>query len=102
MNGYDVDGVLVPRNVEPVAPYVVITGRTSRGWDTNLDALAREASVYTFPHRDHQNDVIAAGMWKASMVNLLGVTTFYEDDPVQAEIIRLECPGCDVVLVKPF
>jgi len=35
--------------------------------------------------------------YDASMILLLDVTEFHEDDPLQAEIIRNLCPECQVV-----
>ncbi len=98
LRGYDVDGVLVPCKVEPRHPYVVITGRKFHEFPRTLIEVGICSAVYCRPNGidgDHQ----AAGEWKATMINLLEVTEFYEDTPLQAEIIRERCPGCRVVLV---
>ncbi len=43
-----------------------------------------------------------AARFKATMINLLGVTRYYEDDPVQAQIVSLLCADCQIVLVTPI
>jgi len=99
LRGYDVDGVLVPRKVQPVHPYVVITGRRIHEFPRTLIEVGICSAVYCRPNGvdgDHQS----AGEWKAMMINLLGVTEFYEDVPQQADIIRQRCPGCRVELVQ--
>jgi hypothetical protein len=42
---------------------------------------------------------VAAGHWKATVIALCGVSVFYEDDPVQAKVIRERCPTCELRMV---
>jgi 2-phospho-L-lactate transferase/gluconeogenesis factor (CofD/UPF0052 family) len=93
--GYDIDGVLTA-GVEPKEPYVVISGRTFAEYDNFVKLLATTAPVYirgSGAYGDH----IAAGHFKAEMINKLGVTEFHEDRPEQIEIIRRESPNCVVI-----
>ncbi len=98
LRGYDVDGVLVPRKVEPRHPYVVITGRMYSEFPKTLIQVGICSAVYCRPNGGH-GDAQAAGEWKATIINLIGVTEFFDDDPHQAAIISERCPGCRVVLV---
>lgn len=97
MTGYDIDGVLTA-GVMPEPGSVVISGRTFAEYDDTARRAATRCPVYirgvgAFGDRDH------AGRFKAETINRLGVTKFYEDDPVQIAIIRELCPGCEVIPV---
>lgn len=103
MNGYDCDGVLVPRRVVPVHPFIVISGRKIHEWRRTLAELTaaigeHPPAVYLRP-TGRDGDPTSAGIWKAAVINLAGVTVFFEDDPTQAAIIRERCPACLVHLV---
>ena len=94
LKGYDIDGVLTA-GVNPMGNYVVISGRTFAEYDDFAKRAASLAPVYirgvgAFGDRGH------TGSFKASMINLLGVTEFHEDD-VQIEIIRNNCTNCKVI-----
>jgi len=98
MKGYDIDGVL-SLGIEPSGEYVVISGRTMAEYDELVKYLAQKAPVYircTGEYGDRKD----AGKFKAKMINILGVTEFHEDDPIQAEIIKKACPKCQVVMHK--
>jgi len=102
LRGYDIDGVLArpgKKPVDPIQPYVVISGRTFHEYDYVCKAMARYAPVY-IRGTGKFGDAEAAGQFKARMIQLLGVTEFYEDDPRQAEIIEESCPLVKVILVK--
>ena len=104
MTGYDIDGVLIPRKVQPQHPFVVISGRRIHEWQRTLSELTEAIgehppAVYLRPF-GRDGDHVAAGIWKAAMINLAGVTEFYEDNPTQAAIIRERCPACIVHMVK--
>jgi hypothetical protein len=98
IRGYDIDGVLVPRKVNPVSPYVVISCRRETFLAATIEQIGDAMPIYlrTF---GADGDREAAGNWKAGKINELGVTEFYEDDPVQAAIISRNCPRCRVVMV---
>ena len=98
MRGYDIDGVLVPRKVVPQHPYIVISGRKFHEWPRTLIEVGDASAIYLRPFGPdgcHES----AGAWKAVVINLAGVTDFWEDTPRQAEIIRERCPACTVHLV---
>lgn len=94
LTGYDIDGVL-SAGVQPVWPYVVISGRTFAEWDNRVPWYAPVAIRLVGEYGDRQ----AAGEFKATMINLWKVDRFYEDDPVQIAIIRANCPSCEIVQV---
>ena len=99
MRGYDVDGVLTA-GVIPKSPYVVISGRTLDEWNRTLSDIGTKVPIYLRPY-GLPGDYVLAGKWKAEMIHKLGITEFYEDMPIQIEIIRSACPDCKVIEVKP-
>jgi hypothetical protein len=100
MVGYDIDGVITA-GVIPSPAGVIITGRSYEEAPETITRLRRLGvfnAVYFNPVPFTEKSLEQAGEWKATMINLLHVTTFYEDDPVQVAIIR-ERTQCDVVPV---
>jgi hypothetical protein len=98
LRGYDIDGVLVPRKVTPIHPYIVISGRLFHDWPKTIRELSDiDSAIYLRPFR--RDDVAECGAWKAAIINLAGVTEFFEDDPTQAAVICERCPQCLVHLV---
>jgi hypothetical protein len=95
LRGYDIDGVLTAGTV-PDNPYVVISGRTFAEYDDVARDLALRAPVY-IRGTGAYGDRIAAGEFKATMIGLLGVTEFHEDDEMQAVVIRERAPACAVI-----
>lgn len=94
--GWDIDGTLTGK--EDLEGCVVISGRTFQDYDELAKSLAARVPVYirgSGAYGDH----VDAGRFKAAMINHLGVTEYHEDVPLQAEIIRQNCPNCTVVMV---
>lgn len=92
---YDFDGVITD-GVRPDTGSIVISGRTWAEYDVSIRILAQHFPVYirgSGAYGDHEH----AGEFKATMINLLGVTTFHEDSPRQIEIIEQRCPGVTIV-----
>ena len=96
--GYDIDGVLT-KGVVKTEPYVVISGRTFSEYDAFCKNLAHDAPVYIRGSGEIGNRAEAGG-FKATMINHLNVTDFYEDDEFQAAIIQMNCHSCEVHIVK--
>ena len=97
LTGYDLDGVITA-GVEPDPGAVVITGRTFAEYDQVCKDIAQRFPLYirgVGEHGDHEH----AGLFKSVMVKMLGVTKFYEDEPVQAEMIQSDNPDCEVIVV---
>jgi len=98
MTGYDIDGVLTTGKFVLSSSDVVISGRTHAEYDNTCKQLASVCPVYIrgvgkFGDREH------AGRFKAFIINMLGVTTFYEDDIAQIKLIQETCPNCKVMHV---
>ena len=97
MKGYDIDGVLTA-GVKPTPPYVIVSGRTFAEYDDFAKQAAQLAPLYirgTGAYGDRRH----AGEFKAGMIAYLGVTEFYEDDPLQADLIEQRNPQCKVIRV---
>lgn len=95
----DFDGTY-GRKVEPAPPEqprCCITGRTFSEYDKSIANVASKMPVY-IRGTGKVGDGVHAGEFKASMINLLGVTHFMEDDPGQMAIIQERCPH--VVICK--
>ena len=98
LRGYDIDGVLT-NGVKPEGDFVVISGRTFAEYDSVAKMAAQIAPVYirgSGAYGDRED----AGLFKARMIRLLGVTEFFEDDPIQANIIQEMNPDCKINLIK--
>jgi hypothetical protein len=97
--GYDIDGVC-SKGIEKKTPCVIISGRTFAEYknDKHCPELSDMYPVY-IRGVGKFGDRIAAGNFKAMMINYLGVTEFYEDDIVQADIIKVNCNNCKVYIV---
>jgi hypothetical protein len=95
--GYDIDGVLTA-GYTPTADDVVISGRTFAEYDDVAKKAAQICPVY-IRGAGVYGDRMQAGRFKAMMILELSVNRFYEDDPLQAAIIRFHAPDCDVVVV---
>ncbi len=99
LNGYDIDGTITG-TTKPVAPYVLISGRT---WaevpEHPLPPLDPPPLAVAVRGVGAYGDVQAAGEFKATMINLWQVDTFYDDDPNQIAIINQRCPGCKTIQV---
>lgn len=98
LRGYDIDGVLTS-GIQPIGDFVVISGRTFAEYDDFAKKAAQLAPVYIRGSGQY-GDRVDAGNFKALTINRLGVTDFFEDDPVQIEIIRKLCPDVQVHEVK--
>lgn len=98
LRGYDFDRVCsIGINLEQ--PCVIVSGRTFSEYDDFIKSFAQEYPVY-IRGVGSRGDAVHAGLHKASIINLLGITEFYEDDPVQMRIILEKCPSCTVYLVS--
>jgi hypothetical protein len=95
--GYDIDGVLTA-GYTPTGDDVVISGRTFAEYDDVAKQAAQICPVYIRGVGDY-GDRMQAGRFKAQMILSLGVDRFYEDDPLQAAIIRFHAQDCEVVVV---
>lgn len=96
--GYDIDGVMT-KNIKVKFPYIIISGRTFRHYDAFVKQLAQNVPVYIRGIGEVE-DWQLAGHFKASIINLMKVTEYYEDEPLQADIIKANCLNCKVIMVE--
>lgn len=102
LNGYEIDGIFdAPRihGFRPQAPYVIVTGRKYCDWSRTIREVGTLAPIYMRPDGNTGQDSSKSAQWKARMINLLGITTFYESNFDQfTELCRLAI-FCNVVFV---
>lgn len=98
LRGYDIDGTLTT-GLKPIEPYVVISGRTFSEYNDVTKKLARDAPVYIRGCGKY-GDQASAARFKGDMINMLGVEEYYEDDPVQINIIKA-LTNCRIFQVFP-
>ena len=96
LRGYDIDGTLTT-GLKPIEPYVIISGRTFGEYDNYAKKLALNAPLY-IRGSGIQGDREHAAKFKADMINLLDVKEFYEDDPIQIDIIK-QLTKCVIIRV---
>lgn len=98
MVGCDIDGVATV-GFRPDEDFVFVSGRLTHEWARTIKELGTDHPIYLRPF-GADCDRVEAANWKAKIVDWLKLTAFYEDDELQAGIIKGKCPDCDVVLVK--
>lgn len=97
MIGWDFNGVVDTGRFQVSPDDVIITGNTYH--PDIIDYLHQhgiKARVYFPPDVRMAQNRNAVAVWKSEMIRRIGVTTFYEDDSLQAQIIRDSCPDCTV------
>lgn len=98
LRGYDIDGVLTA-GVKPKGEFVIVSGRTFAEYDDFAKRAAQIAPLYIRGVGVY-GDRASAGMFKADIVEMLGIEEFYEDDALQADLIRQKNPQCNVIEVS--
>ncbi len=78
---------------------MVISGRTISEYDSVCIDLAKHVPVY-IRYSGIRGDRKHAGEFKSAIINMLGVNEFFEDDVIQAGIIKKSCPDCIVHHIK--
>ncbi len=104
MIGYDFNGVVDTGKFIPTNEDIIITGITIGGglvvstlkWLKDHNIMC---AVYfnPFPYGVNNREVTAN--WKADLINKLELKMFYEDDPLQWQIIKSCSPKCEVIKV---
>lgn len=111
MNGFDIDGVIFfgdrRPGVRPGIDDVIITGRSYEEADETFEFLRR----YGISNRVFMNSLkiidktrATSGEHKARILNMLRengevVDLFFEDDPIQVEVIRRDAPWVNIVML---
>ena len=102
MIGYDFNGVVDSGNYRPTIADVIITGNTLPMVDSVLRWLYQNGiwcAVYFMPYKNGANNRELTALWKSEMIMKLGCEKFYEDDPLQHQIIKASCSDCEVIKV---
>ena len=101
INGYDFDGVitagLIPREHD-----VIITGRSfcmAKETYEILNDLGIKNPVYFNPQHRGDSTRESSGEWKSLMISKLLIDKFFEDDPVQANVIKKNNPNVTLVYI---
>lgn len=96
MIGTDFDGTLnAGLDIQP--PYAIISGRTFDEYDKEIASHASKTPTY-IRGVGEPTDMEHIADFKSVMIKLLGITKFYENNSAEADIIKKQCPDCDVVL----
>ena len=101
MNGFDIDGV-ISVGIYPGPNDVIITGRSYEEEEETMTFLRGRGitnKVYFNPLPFAEKTRQKSGIHKAWMIQKLNPEIFFEDDPVQWQIIEYLCPDVKVVKV---
>lgn len=108
INSFDLDGVIfLQKGLMGVRPFpndVIITGRSYEEMDETcamLDSHGISNQIFFNRLPFNKKTRESSGYHKASVLGQLGfgVKIHFEDDPVQAKIIRYHCPWVTVILL---
>jgi len=93
ISGFDIDGVITA-GIFPGPKDVIITGRSFQMANETNEMLRKKKinnPVYFNPELRKDNTRASSGKWKAKMIKSIPkIKKFFEDDPIQAEIIEHE------------
>lgn len=101
MNSFDLDGVITV-GIRPSADDVIITGRSFEEEPETtayLNSIGVRNKVYYNPEVFDKKTRVSSGYHKAATLLQLGIRRHFEDDPVQAEVIR-QNTNCYVVMIQ--
>ena len=112
INSFDIDGVIYLGEdrigLHPRHQDIIVTGRTLHDSKKTYDMLADRgitATLYLNPFPGERSPRETSGEHKARILRnqidwgLNNIQNHYEDDPVQAEIIRKAVPEINVIMV---
>jgi len=105
IRGYDIDGVLT-HGIKPFGNICfAITGRSFEEADHTYAQFKewsiKDCAIYFCPLPSKDITREKAAYWKANMIQTLGVTVFFEDDLLQADIILRQLPNLMIHMVRP-
>lgn len=94
MVGLDFDGVYLD-GFRYDGEFVIITGRMYHEFEKTVKLTDGSIPFYFRPFGVNYDD-ISAGYWKSYIINMMGITDFYEDTESQANVIKKNCKNCKV------
>lgn len=104
VRGYDIDGVITA-GIKPFGERTyIVTGRSHEEAPSTMNMLAAKRifnAVYFNPVGYNETSRENSGLWKAKMIQMLGIEDFWEDDMVQIDIIKKLVPSVVIYHVQP-
>jgi hypothetical protein len=107
VNSFDIDGVIYMgpgrTGVWPGPNDIIVTGRS---FEEEAETLAMLQSrginnkVHFNPLTYEEKTRESSGQHKANVINKLGIDIHFEDDPIQADVIRQQCPNIVIVMLE--
>lgn len=105
MKAYDIDGVISIGH-KPTKDDIILSGRGYDYYQQTIKDLEKWGvteylCLILAPYKQEwmAGKSWVAGAWKAEMINRLGITEYYEDDPAQYEVIKNNCPNCNIIKI---
>lgn len=102
LTSYDIDGVLT-NGIKPEPPFIVVSGRLNKFAQETKEQMTSFGVDKTIPiflrPCGEPADRVCAGYWKSFMIACYHVHRHFEDDPVQIDIIKKNCPWVEIVKV---
>ncbi len=79
---------------------LIITGRSWEEYEDFKDLKeGPDVPVFFGEYGIDQKDRVTRAKHKADVINKIEVTDYYEDDPVDAEVLRILCPYTEIHMV---
>jgi hypothetical protein len=100
MIGFDFNGVVDTGKYLPTIEDVIIT--SNHNFDSRratLEWLRDHGVLCAVYFNPYSHDQVSGGNWKAEIITKLRIETFYEDDPIQFDIIKSSCPNITLIKV---
>ena len=94
MIGYDYNGIITS-GIKPVKGSVVITGNHKDKEEEMRNLVPIDMPIYFNKGEDDSESI---GHFKSKMIKKLKIKTFYEDQQIEADIIRAENPDVEVII----
>ena len=100
--GSDIDGTYLEHEELHGHVDCLITANTYEEYDEVMDDLDWEdIPVFWNPlGKDEKPDIDSIVNHKSNIINKLELDTFFEDQPLQKEMLTVLCTKCNVILVK--
>jgi len=75
----------------------IITGNTWDEYGRIMEETNPDIPIFFNPGRTELMDIVTH---KADIINKTGVIKFWEDQSDQADMLKILCPKCTIILVK--
>jgi hypothetical protein len=103
---YDLDGVVTMGALRLPEHPIIITGRSFERHADTAEILQGVGVVspvlYACPVKVSEESVYAACVWKCHIINMAGITVFYDDDMRVADYLQKRCPNCTIVVHREW